>query len=1172
MLGDAPSSSGQRFPHNYIPSKLGGVQSDRHLSVQTGEECSMEFLHDRAASRGPPVRPNADRFYTKRMGLNYKPNLHQACEDLTGFPGLRRTESDCVSDVERSCRMKMDGNRASHHARAASEEAIPSPFLAISIQELRSHPCSAGSINGLLQPDKLKFLCSFGGKILPRPSDGKLRYVGGETRIISTSRNPSWVELMQKTQRICNQCYTIKYQLPEEDLDALISVSTDEDLQNMLEEYRGLDNVNGSQRIRIFLIVSNEAENSSCDARIAQNRSEYQYVAAVNGISPGKSSSGDSPNQLEHALDGSLILFHESLGSHLSSDIVDGRNTSSPDGIYLNRPSQAFLTSQTATPTLSPPFSPRQVDPMDSRIFGKQSTYEQPLTDQSFENHDGMEDGRRTYGFSKHLPYLHNDAEVSKQPHGIHFKHHIERPAHEERAFHSEMLSKEQNNLKGISSGSNEFVGSNLGIPHAFSDPVLPDHAGNSSSSQEEGTLLPLSFSKPQFAQKSCRENMIDSTILESKEINKLQVIKSEYADSFEFLDTTYMNLDYSDKRHQEDNVYYANSRPQYYNGPRALKHIEEKGALLGADTNIREGDAICKTEVIGSNDHKIGFRGAHLSSQELDALERCVPASSFIVSGSSSSIEEHFSCNQTDHAELGILVSDYKTSKSQPSSFSGELGGNNEYKAERIIGIRPHYSWVNSSSEIFLTDKYPVGGMEEQRRNENSSEIASVSSSTNSISLLSPGIIPVDSSSLHESEVSSSTTSVPLVLFSKDDQSLNLCTDDPPNRTSPQSPPIDQTLMRGVSLLDQDSLNHPSPQVQATFDSKSQKTEYRQLKTELNDKAPIKGHVAVKDVTAGVSSDIPLSPTIVPRVTHQATREVDVYNTSSITLEYECEIIKNADLEELRELGSGTFGTVYHGKWRGTDVAIKRIRKSCFSGRTSEQERLTKDFWREAHILSKLHHPNVVAFYGVVPDGAGGTLATVTEYMVNGSLRHVLIRKDRSLDRRKRLMIAMDAAFGMEYLHSKNIVHFDLKCDNLLVNMRDPQRPICKVGDFGLSRIKRNTLVSGGVRGTLPWMAPELLNGSSNRVSEKVDVFSFGIALWEILTGEEPYANMHCGAIIGGIVSNTLRPPIPDYCDPEWKRLMEQCWSPDPAARPSFTEITHRLRSMSMALQTKRS
>ncbi|KAG6423895.1 hypothetical protein SASPL_114302 [Salvia splendens] len=234
-------------------------------------------------------------------------------------------------------------------------------------------------------------------------------------------------------------------------------------------------------------------------------------------------------------------------------------------------------------------------------------------------------------------------------------------------------------------------------------------------------------------------------------------------------------------------------------------------------------------------------------------------------------------------------------------------------------------------------------------------------------------------------------------------------------------------------------------------------------------------------------------------------------------------QIIKNADLEELRELGSGTFGTVYHGKWRGSDVAIKRIKKSCFTGRQSEQERLTLEFWREAEILLKLHHPNVVAFYGVVQDGPGGTLATVTKYMVDGSLRHVLLRKDRHLDRRKRLIIAMDAAFGMEYLHSENIVHFDLKCDNLLVNLKDPSRPICKVGDLGLSKIKRNTLVSGGVRGTLPWTAPELLNGSSTKVSEKVDVFCIGIVLWEILTGEEPYANMHYdGAIIGGIMNNT--------------------------------------------------
>ncbi|KAK3126144.1 hypothetical protein QOZ80_7AG0552300 [Eleusine coracana subsp. coracana] len=274
-------------------------------------------------------------------------------------------------------------------------------------------------------------------------------------------------------------------------------------------------------------------------------------------------------------------------------------------------------------------------------------------------------------------------------------------------------------------------------------------------------------------------------------------------------------------------------------------------------------------------------------------------------------------------------------------------------------------------------------------------------------------------------------------------------------------------------------------------------------------------------------------------------------------------QIIRNEDLEDLREMGSGAFGTVFHGKWKGTDVAIKRIKNSCFMLPSHQANKLITEFWREAAILSKLHHPNILAFYGVVNNGPEDTLATVTEFMVNGSLKKVLLRRDKYLDWRKRVMLAMDAAIGMEYLHSKDIVHFDLKCDNLLVNVKDPSRPICKVADFGLSKMKQATLVSGGMRGTLPWMAPELLTMSGTKVTEKIDVYSFGIVMWEILTGEDPYDGMHYGGVIGGILSNTLRPPVPGSCNPEWRRLMEQCWSTDPERRPSFTEVASRLRAI---------
>ncbi|XP_076943180.1 RAF-like serine/threonine-protein kinase 24 [Bidens hawaiensis] len=135
---------------------------------------------------------------------------------------------------------------------------------------------------------------------------------------------------------------------------------------------------------------------------------------------------------------------------------------------------------------------------------------------------------------------------------------------------------------------------------------------------------------------------------------------------------------------------------------------------------------------------------------------------------------------------------------------------------------------------------------------------------------------------------------------------------------------------------------------------------------------------------------------------------------------------------------------------------------------------------------------------------------------------------------------------------------------------MRDPQRPICKIGDLGLSMVKQGTMVSGGSRGTMSWMAPELLSGKSHMVTEKVDVYSFGVVMWELLTGDEPYPGMDRASVKGGIVNNTLRPTVPTWCDPEWKSLMESCWSADPHERPSFTEISQKLRAMAAAIKVK--
>ncbi|KAJ4829913.1 hypothetical protein Tsubulata_025145 [Turnera subulata] len=112
---------------------------------------------------------------------------------------------------------------------------------------------------------RVRFMCSFGGKILPRPHDNQLRYVGGDTRIVAVHRSTTFSTLITKLSKLSGIVnLSVKYQLPNEDLDALISVTTDEDVENMMEEYdRVLLNQNPrSARLRLFLFNNNGGEES----------------------------------------------------------------------------------------------------------------------------------------------------------------------------------------------------------------------------------------------------------------------------------------------------------------------------------------------------------------------------------------------------------------------------------------------------------------------------------------------------------------------------------------------------------------------------------------------------------------------------------------------------------------------------------------------------------------------------------------------------------------------------------------------------------------------------------------------------------------------------------------------------------------------------------------------
>jgi serine/threonine protein kinase len=160
------------------------------------------------------------------------------------------------------------------------------------------------------------------------------------------------------------------------------------------------------------------------------------------------------------------------------------------------------------------------------------------------------------------------------------------------------------------------------------------------------------------------------------------------------------------------------------------------------------------------------------------------------------------------------------------------------------------------------------------------------------------------------------------------------------------------------------------------------------------------------------------------------------------------------------------------------------------------------------------------------------------------------------NIDKRQ---IAMKIAYGLLHLHQNNIVHRDLAARNiLLANDGTP-----KISDFGMSRVIKDSAASGKTKATvipLRWMAPENLQDRSYSI--KSDVWSYGILVWEIVTGREPHDNEDQLLIGARIRDEGFHPVIPADCEPALRRVMEMCWHKNPQDRPTMEGITKVLRS----------
>nr|pir protein kinase (EC 2.7.1.37) raf - rat [Rattus norvegicus]AAA42002.1 raf fusion protein [Rattus norvegicus] len=259
--------------------------------------------------------------------------------------------------------------------------------------------------------------------------------------------------------------------------------------------------------------------------------------------------------------------------------------------------------------------------------------------------------------------------------------------------------------------------------------------------------------------------------------------------------------------------------------------------------------------------------------------------------------------------------------------------------------------------------------------------------------------------------------------------------------------------------------------------------------------------------------------------------------------------------------IGSGSFGTVYKGKWHG-DVAVKILK---VVDPTPEQ---LQAFRNEVAVLRKTRHVNILLFMGYMTKD---NLAIVTQWCEGSSLYKHLHVQETKFQMFQLIDIARQTAQGMDYLHAKNIIHRDMKSNNIFLH----EGLTVKIGDFGLATVKSRWSGSQQVEqptGSVLWMAPEVIRMQDNNpFSFQSDVYSYGIVLYELMTGELPYSHINNRDQIIFMVGRGYASPdlsrLYKNCPKAMKRLVADCVKKVKEERPLFPQILSSIELLQHSL-----
>lgn len=261
--------------------------------------------------------------------------------------------------------------------------------------------------------------------------------------------------------------------------------------------------------------------------------------------------------------------------------------------------------------------------------------------------------------------------------------------------------------------------------------------------------------------------------------------------------------------------------------------------------------------------------------------------------------------------------------------------------------------------------------------------------------------------------------------------------------------------------------------------------------------------------------------------------------------------------------LGSGGYGVVKRGIYRDGrrryDVAVKIL-----LDRHVNSDEFRRVLLREAALMVELRSPYIVEVYGICE-----SKMLVLELMNYGSLYTLLETVEpTSFPLPLRVQLMVDSIRGIEYLHDSDVIHADMKSLNILLCTEGGSLK-AKIADFGLSRI----VMGDGCESTntnqisIRWAAPEMLQDRP-KISKSIDIYAFGIVMWEILALKRPYAELNLAPLIQKVTTGG-REPIPDGTSPILGDLITRCWAQSPESRPKAAHVRETLMSFQQTFDT---